>query len=384
MNIKKKISDYMTQNSNTFLGIGPMSVNCVDAAIELAKENDFLLMFIASRRQIDSKAMGGGYVNNWTTEQFSKYVLDRKDDVILARDHGGPWQNMKEITENFNKNKAIESAKKSFETDILNNFQVLHIDPSIPDVERLSQQDILQICFELMDHCWSFAQKNGKNICFEIGTEEQSGLITTIEEFENQIIEIKRFCLKNKIEEPLFVVAQTGTRVIETRNIGTFNHPIRVKDEMPPEIQIPKILEVCNRNNIFLKQHNTDYLEEKTLSFCPIIGIHAANVAPEFGVVETKGLLKIAHYTDVKIKDKMIEIIYASKKWQKWMIKNTNASVEDKANIAGHYLFSNPEFVNLKKELAIKVGKTGSNLDNLLKEEIKFVIKKYLRCFRMI
>ena len=28
----------------------------------------------ASRRQIDAESLGGGYVNEWTTETFSKYV----------------------------------------------------------------------------------------------------------------------------------------------------------------------------------------------------------------------------------------------------------------------------------------------------------------------
>ena len=78
----------------TLLGVGPMSVNCVDATIELANDYDVLLMLIASRRQIDSQAFGGGYVNNWTTEKFADYVIDhdKKGKVLLARDHGGPWQ----------------------------------------------------------------------------------------------------------------------------------------------------------------------------------------------------------------------------------------------------------------------------------------------------
>ena len=138
------------------------------------------------------------------------------------------------------------------------------------------------------------------------------------------------------------MVAQTGTRVVETRNVGTFNHPVRVKNEMPPEIQIPKILEICNRNDIFLKQHNTDYLELKTLEFCPLIGIHAANVAPEFGVAETRAIFEIAKELERKdIISKMIELIYKSNKWNKWMAHNSDASKEDKAIIAGHYLFNN-------------------------------------------
>ena len=61
-------------NRKTLLGVGPMSINCVEAAAEISIDLNAPIMLIASRRQIDSKDFGGGYVNNWTTEEFSKYV----------------------------------------------------------------------------------------------------------------------------------------------------------------------------------------------------------------------------------------------------------------------------------------------------------------------
>ena len=76
-----------------FIGIGPMSKNCVDASIELSNKHNLSLMLIASRRQIESTELGRGYVNNWSTEEFSSYVRkkDKKKKIILCRDHGGPW-----------------------------------------------------------------------------------------------------------------------------------------------------------------------------------------------------------------------------------------------------------------------------------------------------
>ena len=75
--IHNKIKNLLTKNRCTLLGVGPMSVNCVDAAIELSNQFDSILMLIASRRQIDSEEFGGGYVNNWSTDQFAEYVIDR-------------------------------------------------------------------------------------------------------------------------------------------------------------------------------------------------------------------------------------------------------------------------------------------------------------------
>ena len=51
---------------------------------------------------------------------------------------------------------------------------------------------------------------------------------------------MRKFC-KNLIKSiSIFIVIQAGTRVMETKNIGSFDSPIRVANELPPEIQIPQ------------------------------------------------------------------------------------------------------------------------------------------------
>ena len=57
------------------LGVGPMSKNCVDAVIELANQYEKNIMLIASRSQIDCDKYGGGYVNNWSTNQNANTFL---------------------------------------------------------------------------------------------------------------------------------------------------------------------------------------------------------------------------------------------------------------------------------------------------------------------
>src|SRR4051794_29011712 len=101
--IKQELDNLLIKRRCTLLGVGPMSKNCVDASIELANEYEVLILLIASRRQIECEEMGGGYVNNWSTEKFADYVIerDKKGKVILARDHGGPWQNLLEVKGNY-------------------------------------------------------------------------------------------------------------------------------------------------------------------------------------------------------------------------------------------------------------------------------------------
>ena len=72
--INKKINNFINKKKCTLLGVGPMSLNIVDATIELSDEYDVPIILIASRRQIDSSEFNGGYVNNWSTGAYSGYV----------------------------------------------------------------------------------------------------------------------------------------------------------------------------------------------------------------------------------------------------------------------------------------------------------------------
>ena len=101
--IPKIFNRYLKNRRATLLAVGPMSKNCVEATIEVANEKKVPIMMIASRRQIDSKEFGGGYVNNWNTKGFSNYVKKRDKNklITLCRDHGGPWQNSIEIKKNL-------------------------------------------------------------------------------------------------------------------------------------------------------------------------------------------------------------------------------------------------------------------------------------------
>ena len=124
---KDKIKNFINNKRCTLLGVGPMSINCVDASIEISALHDIPILLIASRRQIDSDEFGGGYVNNWTTREFAEYVInkDKKGNIIISRDHGGPWQNNKEIDQNYSFKKAMDSAKSSFLEDINSGFEII-------------------------------------------------------------------------------------------------------------------------------------------------------------------------------------------------------------------------------------------------------------------
>ncbi len=350
--------DKIKDSKNTLLGVGPMSLNCTNAAIELANSLKIPMMLIASRRQIECASLGGGYVNNWATEEFAKYVKEQDVGgyIILARDHGSLWQGTNE--QDLSYQEAFERALESYTADIDSQFDMIHIDPSI---KERPLEDIKRDVVSFFNACEALSY-NTKDLIYEVGSEEQSAKITDLNAFRNFV----KFCseISPKIK---FVVGQTGTLVKETRNVGHFD------DERSYEL-----VDICNEYGMRLKEHNLDYVPEEVLMAHPEIGIHAANVAPEFGVVETRKFLEMLSFCRMeKERQRFLQIAYDSNKWYKWVISDlTN---EEKAIIAGHYVFSNPEVQDIYNELNEKIY-----LDDVLKNEVKMAIFKYLTHFGWI
>ena len=381
--IQQRLKNYRKNRNCTLLGVGPMSKNCIDATIELANEYCTPLMLIASRRQIDSEQFGGGYVENWTTEQFADYVIykDTQKNIILARDHGGPWQNELEISNKLNLNDAMQSAKESYRADIDAGFQMLHIDPSVDIHANPNIDQVLERVYELYEFCWTYSQQKKQDVIFEIGTEEQNGSNNTQEELEYTLECMRKFCKSNKLPYPSFIVIQAGTKVMEMRNVGSFDSPIRVANELPPEIQIPRMISICNHYKIFMKEHNADYLSTDSLKWQPRLGIHAANIAPEFGVAESKAFIDLMENSNQNILlEEFLRISYDSKKWEKWMINATSASDKDKAIISGHYIFSTAECLELKNQARFHI----KDLDTQLKNKVKESVFRYMKAFNLV
>ena len=379
------IKQFITKKQCTVLGIGPMSKNCVDVVIELVNTYDIPLMLIASRRQIESAELGGGYVNNWSTEEFSEYIEqnDRNQNIILCRDHGGPYQNENENKKNYSFDEVMENAKKSFSVDIQSNFQIIHIDPTENLISDLTQDEMLNRIYDLYEFCYSIANKYNKKIFVEISLGKEDGGISNFSEIEYGIKNIKEFCNNKKLPLPLFMVIKTGNHVLETRNIGILEDIVDGKG-LEEEGEIKKMIKFCNKENIMIKEHNGDYLGESTLRYHPKIGIHGINVAPEFGVIETKAILTYFEQNNLEgFKEKFIDIAYNSKKWEKWIMPNSTTTKNDKAIISGHYVFSSPEFKILKNEILEKIDEK-ENFDKFLKSEIKKSIMKYLKNLKMI
>ena len=379
--IRQRIYEQLQGSPKTWMCMGPMSKNCVDVAVDLANQFRVSIGLIASRRQIECAAMGGGYVEKWSTENFVNYVRSRDAGgyIVLARDHGGPYQNAQESSMTLPE--AMASAKRSYAVDIESGVQIIHIDPSVDPRGEADPAGIIKNVFELYEFCWDHARKLGRDIAFEIGTEEQSGGCNTPDELAAVLSQVSEGCRQRELPLPLFVVCQTGTKVMETQNVGSFEALTRARSGSQLEI----LLGLCRKYGVLMKEHNTDYLSDTALAYHPVLGIPAANVAPEFGVVESRAFVTAAesngHHA---LAARFLELAYNSRKWTKWMIDGTTADDRQRAIIAGHYVFATDEFRSLRAELAGELLKRGVNLDSRLKEAIRASMLRYLVNFRMV
>jgi len=117
----------------------------------------------------------------------------------------------------------------------------------------------------------------------------------------------------------------------------------------------------------------------------PRLGIHAANVAPEFGVAETRALVSVLENNGLsKLADQFLQLAFESNKWDKWMLKNTKATDRDRAIIAGHYVFSKPECGDIKGAAAQELSRKGIELEAYLKQAVKMSVFRYLKNFRLV
>ena len=298
------------------LGFGPMSREVITAICNYAHMKERPLMMIASRNQVDAES---GYVMT-TPELRSLLKTLPTDRVWMCRDHCGPYFLDSEKT--LSLKAAVEATKKTIAYDIEQGFDLIHIDTSRVDDTYGIAEELFKFCLDL-----------NPNIQFEFGTEENVGVAAGAVKYKNDVAFAKN------IPNIQFVVAQTGSLCFEDHQAGTFDKKV-VKD----------LVKVANDNGVKLKEHNADYLSAKEVRLRREVGVHAMNIAPQLGVVQTKKLLELADlYGAVKEAKAFSQRVLDSGRWKKWTKSRTNAQ---KIVVAGHYCFATPEYATLVEALA--------------------------------
>jgi len=378
----------------TLLGIGPMSPNAIQAALEAGRDGDFPVIFIASRNQIDASQFGGGYVRGWDQQAFVAAIghiaqqIDFTGLYYVCRDHGGPWQRDEERTAQLPVDEAMGRAMASYRADIDAGFDLLHIDPTktpfaagTPDLEVVAERVV-----ELISGCEQYRTQTGAgSISYEVGTEETSGGLTSPENFEAFIIDLLRRLDAAALPHPLFIVGQTGTLLKMRQNIGRY-------DAASARV----LSQIARRHDLAFKEHNSDYLPADNLAQHPAWGITAANLAPCFGHAETAAYWQLAEQEAQTVarpsnfRVALAQAAFASHRWRKWLLpKHEHLDetaicsdpelLDDITYTAGHYVFDEPQVAAARRQMYENLAQAGCGEDahRFVLDRIKDCIREY-------
>jgi len=309
--------------------IGPMSKNVVDAILEFCNETGNKIGLIPSRRQVE---WNGGYVNNWTTEKFSRYI---GRDFIIKRDHAGPGQGT-------NKDDGYTSLEHDCKY-----FDMIHIDPWI---QYPKYEDGLNHTIQMIKFCYN----QNPNVTFEVGTEESIRRFNSLD-LDVFLTDLSLNLSQKEFNQIKFVVIQSGTSLKGNINTGEYDRN-----------RLESMIKIANKYGLLSKEHNGDYIPTSLIKEKFDLGLDAINIAPEFGQIETKTYLDKIKKETPELLGILYKICYISNKWIKWVEIDFNPieQKEELINICGHYILSEPDFL-------LMVKPKFPNIDLEIKSNIK-------------
>jgi len=294
------------------LGFGPMSKEIIEILARHTKENNYPLMIIASRNQVDYVT---GYVCTAAelAEQIKEY---RNPNLLLCRDHCGPY--FSDLDRGLTIEDAMDRCMKTISADIAAGFDLIHIDVSrIKDNQLHHAKSLIEYALNL-----------NPDIMLEFGSEDNTGIDinSSLARIDVQLGFLNPY--KNNVK---FFVSQTGS-LTKDGQAGTFD--VARNKEVGEQIRAAGFL---------FKEHNADYFTAEDIQQRIDAGLDSLNIAPQLGVIQTT-LLKQFAPTDLWTT--FSDLVYSQNYWQRWVPEG----ITDKdiaVNVSGHYLFSSQTYKDI-------------------------------------
>jgi hypothetical protein len=288
-------------------------------------------------------------------------------------------------------------AKRSFLQDLLSGFDLLHIDPTKdPHAQAgAALETVIERTVQLIEYIETERRSRSlPEIAYEVGTEETSGGLTDAHVYRGFIERLNAILTSKGLPQPAFIVGQTGTLVRRTENVGRFDAAAAAA-----------LARVAENQSTGLKEHNADYLDDSILLQHPMLGITAANVAPEFGVEETAAYLDLGRVEeaalgrgDLKLSSNIADVFahktVASERWRKWFTGDVGYTKTDDAwknrklrmqivRVSGHYVFDEPDIVAGLELLRRNMSILGIDMDRYVDYRVERSIDRYVTCFNL-
>lgn len=321
------------------LFVAPVSKEVIKEVYSYSQDTSRQLGLIASKNQIDHS---GGYVENWTTNEYMNYIHLMRDkypdaNVLICRDHCGPG---------FNGNHDLSDTYLTINVDIDNKFDMIHV-----DLCHLSEDkdNVVATTMEIIEH---ILNKNSK-ILLEIGTDEiQESL--NIPKLEMSLPIFTSVC------SPFSYAINTGTLTKNNKQIGRFNLD-----------DAKKAKDILNSYGIRLKEHNADYLNVDDIKERENI-VDCMNIAPELGYMQTKCVQNLAYHFGINTND-FSNLCYEGGNWKKWLSDVHMALNKDDVTLScGHYHYTSDEYKDI-------VGKLNKyiDLDKFIASSLRLTLERY-------
>jgi hypothetical protein len=137
-----------------------------------------------------------------------------------------------------------------------------------------------------------------------------------------------------------YAVIQCGTKLSEGNNIGTFDSE-----------KLVNMIGVVQKHGLTAKEHNGDWVSLTTHCQKEALGLTCVNIAPEMAKIES-GVLLHRMRENRDDYETLYRICLESGKWKKWVSDefDPHTQKDEIILIAGHYIFSHPDFQRLKQK----------------------------------
>lgn len=379
MSVDREVADRTGHLIDTSVpvAVGMPTVYVADAARSFAAAVGRPVMLLASRRQVERSADGGGYTG-LSTEQWATRLADARRDghLLLCRDHAGPYQHPSDGGHDLDG--AVRLASLSLEQDIESGVDVLHIDSSLAgSAEHATLDDAVAVAVHLVGECTSVARRLRRPVHFEVGWEVQAESVGDPDAFGAQLEAFRRGLSAAGAPGPMFVVAQLGTLVTGTDNVG-------VMQSGPSPAEVDALLRIAahaGRAGTRLKVHNADYLGPDALR--TLAGARPwVNVSPELGVTQVGALLRLARrHRVVDALDDFCQAALAMGQWRRWLgdRRARTASDDEKVLLGGCYAVATDEGRELISRIDAAAGGEGSATRAACVAAVRKVMERFHR-----
>jgi D-tagatose-1,6-bisphosphate aldolase subunit GatZ/KbaZ len=374
----------------TLFAICPNSEMVLKAAIRSAKKANAPVLFAATLNQVD---IDRGYTG-WMPEDLiarikeESFAFDYNGPSIVGIDHGGPWLKDKQTIERWDLKRSMDWIKKSFEAALLAGYDLIHVDPTVDIFNKIEIEKVVERTIELINHVETFIKKmNLKHVSYEVGTEEVHGGLADMDVFNKFLVLLKDGLAKKNLKNiwPVFVVAKVGTDL----HTSTFDPGVA-----------KEVAKIASSYGSYIKGHYTDFVDNP--GDYPESNIGAANVGPEFTVLEFEAFERLCQIEDKLFKDKQIaiksglievlkEAVINSGRWKKWLLKGeVNFDVIDKERkewiikTSSRYVWANPDVRYCQQKLFRNLSLNGIDGEDIVLGNIERGMDRYFMEFNLL